>query len=70
MCLPKGQNSVIPKFNFKILMAYVEDYSKQLVKREGEEVGALFKWVKAVRSLIQIKIHKLRGSINTNATGL
>ena len=49
------------KYNFKILMDSVEDYARKWAKRE---------WIKAVRSLIQIKIKKLNGSINAHATSI
>jgi hypothetical protein len=34
----------------------MEDYTRKLIKREKEEVDTLLEWVKAVRSLIQIRI--------------
>jgi hypothetical protein len=54
-------------FNFKILMDSVEDYARQWAKREEEELDTLSEWVKAVRSLIQVRIHKLKRSMNTHA---
>ena len=44
------------KHNFKILMDSVEDYVRQWVKHEKEDLDTLSKWVKTVRSLIQIII--------------
>jgi hypothetical protein len=34
----------------------MEDYTRKWIKREKEEVDTLLDWVKAVRSLIQIRI--------------
>jgi hypothetical protein len=34
----------------------MEDYTRKWIKREKEEVDTLLEWVKAVRSLIQIRI--------------
>ena len=48
------------KHNFKILMDSVEDYAIQWAKREKEELDTLSEWVKSVKSLIQIRIKKLR----------
>jgi hypothetical protein len=58
------------KYNFKILMDSVEDYARQWAKREKEDVDTLSEWIKAVRSLIQIRIKKLNGSINAHATSI
>ena len=44
-------------------MDSVEDYARQWAKREKEDVDTLSEWVKAVRSLIQIRIKTLNGSI-------
>jgi hypothetical protein len=43
-------------------MDSVEDYARQWTKREKEKLRKFFKWVKSVRSLIQIGIKKLSGS--------
>jgi len=51
------------KHNFKILMDSVEEYARQWEKREKEDLDTLSEWVKSVRSLIQIRIKKLSGSI-------
>ena len=49
------------KQNFKLLMDSVEDYAKDWAKREKVEVDTLSEWVKSVRSLIQIRVSKLKG---------
>ena len=49
----RGPQSTNWKYNFKFLM---EDYTRKWIKREKEEVDTLLEWVKAVRSLIQIRI--------------
>jgi hypothetical protein len=46
------------KHNFKILMDCVEDYARQWVKLEKEDLDTLSEWVKSVRSQIQIRIKK------------
>ena len=48
-------------------MDSVEDYARQWAKREEEELDTLSEWVKAMRSLIQVHIHKLKRSMNTHA---
>ena len=48
------------KFNFKIFMDSVEDYARQWAKREEEELDTLSEWMKTVRSLMQVRIHKLK----------
>ena len=58
------------EIKFKILMDSVEDYARQWAKREKEDVDTLSEWIKAVRSLIQIRIKKLNGSINAHATSI
>ena len=50
------------KYNFKLLMDAVEDYARKWTKREKEQLDTLLEWVKSVRSLIQIRIGKLRRS--------
>ena len=42
-------------------------YAWQWSEREGEDLETLSEWVKAVRSIKQIRIHKLGRSMNTNA---
>jgi hypothetical protein len=37
-------------------MYSVEDYDRQLEKREKDDLDTLSEWVKSVRSLIQIRI--------------
>jgi len=58
------------KHNFKILMDSVEDYARQWAKREKEDLDTLSEWVKSVRSLIQIRIKKLSGSMSTRSTSI
>ena len=58
------------KHNFKILMDSVEDYARQWAKREKEDVDTLSEWVKTVRSLIQIRINKLVGSMSTHSKSI
>ena len=41
-------------------MDAVEDYARKWIKREKEQLDSLSEWVNAVRSLIQIRIEKLR----------
>jgi hypothetical protein len=48
------------KYNFKLLKDFLKDYARKWAKREKEEVNTLSEWVKAVRSLIQIGIAKLK----------
>ena len=52
------------KYNFKLLMDAVEDYARKWTKREKEQLDTLSEWVKSVRSLIQIRISKLRRSMS------
>jgi len=56
------------KHNFKLIMDSVEDYARQLAKCENEDIYTLSDWVKSVRSLIQIRIKILSGSMNTRST--
>jgi hypothetical protein len=56
----KGPNYCEPQFinwkrNFKLLMNPVEYYVRQWAKREKEDIDTLVKYVKSVRSLIQIR---------------
>ena len=59
----KGQKCREPKstnwrHNFKIIIITdsVYDYARQWAKRDKEDLYTLSKWVKSVRSLIQIRI--------------
>ena len=45
-------------------MDAVEDYARKWTKREKEQLDTLSEWVKSVRSLIQIRISKLRRSMS------
>ena len=58
------------KSKFKVLMDSVEDYAKQWTKHKKEDANTLSEWVKAVRSLIQIRIHKLSGSMKTHTKSI
>ena len=58
------------KYNFKILMDSADDYARQGANCEKEDVDTLSEWVKAVRSLIQIRIKNLNGSINDHPTSI
>ena len=58
------------KYNFKILMDSVEGYIRQWAKHEKEDLDTLSEWVKSVRSLIQIRIKKLSGSMSTRSTSI
>jgi hypothetical protein len=52
-------------------MDSVEDYARQWAKREKEDLDTLSEWEKkSVRSLIQIKIKKLSGSLSTRSTSI
>jgi len=51
-------------------MDSVEDYARQWAKREKEDLDTLSEWVKSVRSLIQIRITKLSGSMSTRSTSI
>jgi hypothetical protein len=51
-------------------MDSVEDYARQWTKREKEGLDTLSEWVKSVRSLIQIRIWKLSGSMSTRSTSI
>jgi hypothetical protein len=64
--LPKGPKSINWKHNFKTLMDSVEDYARQLAKREKEDLDTLSEWVKSVRSLIQISSRYLGPFANTS----
>ena len=58
------------KYNFKILMDSVEDYTRQWAKREKKDVDTLSEWIKEVKSLRQSRVKKLNGSINAHATSI
>ena len=66
----KGPKSINWKHNFKILMNSVENYARQWAKREKEGLDTLSEWVKSVRSLIQIRIKTLSGSMSTRSTSI
>jgi hypothetical protein len=51
-------------------MDSVEDYARQWAKREKEDLDILSEWVKSVRSLIQIRIKKLSGSMSSHSTSI
>jgi hypothetical protein len=75
MCFAKGpkyqeHKSINRKHNFKILLDSVEDYARQWAKREQEDSETPFEWVKNVRSLMQIRIKKLSGSMSTRSTSI
>ena len=53
-----------PCTRFKILMDSVEDYARQWVKREKEDLDTLSEWLKSVNSLIQNRIKKLSYKIS------
>ena len=48
-------------------MDSVEDYARQWAKREKVEVVILSELVKTVKSLIQIRINNIQGSVCTKA---
>jgi hypothetical protein len=62
--------SINRKHNFKILMDSVEDYARQWTKHEKEDLDILSEWVKSVRSLTQIRIKKLSGSMSSRCTSI
>ena len=66
----RESKSINWKHNFKILMDSVEDYASQWAKREKEDLDTLSEWVKSVRSLIQIRIKKLSGSMSTRSKSI
>ena len=49
-------------------MNYVEDFVRKRTKQENEEGDTLSEWAKAVCSLIQIRIRKLKRPISAKAT--
>ena len=58
------------KHNCKILMDSVADYARKRAKREKEDLDTHSEWVKSVRSLMQIRIKKLNGSMSTGSTAI
>ena len=58
------------KHNFKIPTDSVDDYDRQLVNRKKEDEDTLSEWIEAMTSLIQIRIKKLNGSVNTHASSI
>jgi hypothetical protein len=68
--LLKAQNIINWKYNFKLLNDFLKDYARKWTKREKEEANTLSEWVKAVRSLIQIGIAKLKRSMSTPTTSV
>jgi len=50
--------SINRKYNFKLMMDSVEDYTRKWTKREKEGVDTPSEWVKTFRSVIQIRIGK------------
>jgi hypothetical protein len=51
-------------------MDSVEDYARQWIKRAKEDLYTLSELVKSVRSLIQIRIKNLSGSMSTRSTSI
>ena len=51
-------------------MDSVEDYARQWIKRAKEDLDTLSEWMKSVRSLIQIRIKNLSGSMSTRSTSI
>ena len=51
-------------------MDSVEDYVRQLTKRENENVDIFSEWMKSVNSFMQYKIKKLNVSMSTRATSI
>jgi hypothetical protein len=66
----RGLKSIKWKHNFKILMYSVEDYARQWAKHEKEDLDTLSEWVKSVRSLIQIRIKKISGSMSIRSKSI
>jgi hypothetical protein len=64
---PKYREPKSINWKYEILMDFVEDYARQWVKREKYDLltDTLSELVKSVRSLIQIGIKKLNGSMST-----
>jgi hypothetical protein len=48
----------------------ISDYARQWAKHKKEDLDTLSEWVKSVRSLLQIRIKKLSGSMNTCSTSI
>ena len=51
-------------------MDAVEDYARDWSKREKVEPDTLSEWIKSIRSLIQIRIKKLAGSMSTKGSNV
>ena len=51
-------------------MDAVEDYARQWVKREKEDVESLSEWIKSIRSLILGRINRLRGAMKNNTSNI
>ena len=73
--LSKGPKYRLPqsinwKYNFKLLTDAVEDYARDWSKREKVEPDTLSEWIKSIRSLIQIRIKKLAGSMSTKGSNV
>ena len=51
-------------------MDSVEDYARQWTKHEKEDLDTLSEWVKSVRSLIQIRIKKISGSMSIRSKSI
>ena len=49
-------------------MDSMEDYARQWVKREKEDLDTLYEWMKSVRFLIQIIIKNRSGYMSTRST--
>ena len=64
---PKYREPKSINWKYEILMDFVEDYARQWVKREKYDLltDTLSELMKSVRSLIQIGIKKLNGSMST-----
>ena len=51
-------------------MVSVDDYARQLAKCEKEDLYTLSEWMKSVRSLIQVIIKRLNGSMSIHPTSI
>ena len=51
-------------------MVCVDDYARQLAKCEKEDLYTLSEWMKSVRSLIQVIIKRLNGSMSIHPTSI
>ena len=52
--------------NFKIIMDAVEEYARSWIKREPnvDNINTLSEWIKAIRSLVLRRIHKLKNCVH------